>query len=127
MEFIIKAQFKASPKEVYDAWLDSESHSQMTGGEAHTSQVVGEKFSAWDGYIEGENIALKPYQEIVQSWRTNEFETEEEDSQIQLIITKVEHGTELKLVHTKLPAHGMQYKQGWEDNYFTPMTAYFSK
>ena len=125
LEFEVSAVIPASPIEVYKAWLDSKSHSQMTGGKAKVSAKVGESFQAWDGYITGKNLILEPGKRIVQSWRTSEFKDSEKDSQIELSLEPVKEGTKLTLRHTNLPAHGDQYEQGWVDNYFDPMKAYF--
>ena len=97
----------------------------MTGGEARVSALVGETFDAWDGYIQGRNLELEPYRRIVQSWRTAEFSPAEKDSKIEILLEPQDGGTLLILIHTDLPADGMQYKQGWVVNYFEPMNAYF--
>lgn len=125
MEFEITKIIRANPETIYKAWLDSKLHTAMTGGIAHCSDKTGESFTAWDAYIEGKNIALVPNETIIQSWRTSEFIDNEEDSQIELTLEEVENGTKITLTHTNLPPHGEQYKQGWEDHYFTPMKAYF--
>lgn len=126
MEFTVKTHIQASAKEIYTSWLDSEGHTKMTGGEASTSDKPGDSFTAWDGYIEGKNLALEPYKRIVQSWRTSDFEEEEEDSQIEILLHESEGKTELTLIHTKVPEGGDNYIQGWEDHYFQPMKSYFS-
>ena len=77
--FTLTAAIPASPREIYEAWLDSLGHSEMTGGEASMSDVVGADVSAWDGYISGRNLELIPGERIVQSWRTSEFADEHED------------------------------------------------
>tara|TARA_B110000046_G_scaffold58485_1_gene65541 strand:+ start:2113 stop:2247 length:135 start_codon:yes stop_codon:yes gene_type:complete len=41
----------------------------MTGIEATYSDIKGEAFTAWDGYISGVNIELAPYERILQKWR----------------------------------------------------------
>lgn len=114
-----------SPKEVYDAWLDSKQHSKMTGAKAKVSAKVGDTFEAWDGYITGRNLKLEPGKRILQAWRTSEFSDGEEDSQIEILLEPVKQGTRLTLRHTKLPAHGEIYEQGWVDSYFDPMKEYF--
>jgi len=126
MEFTLKAVIKATAKEIYTAWLDSEGHSKMTGGEASTSDKPGDSFTAWDGYIEGKNLILQRYKRIVQSWRTSEFEEGEEDSQIEILLSEAEGQTELTLIHTKVPEGGDNYIQGWKEHYFQPMQSYFS-
>lgn len=127
MEFTLKTKIKATAEAIYSAWLNSEGHSKMTGGLATTSAEVGARFTAWDGYIEGENLILEPYHRIVQAWRTTQFEAEEDDSEIELLLQETEGETELTLIHRKVPESGEHYKKGWENHYFQPMQAYFSK
>ena len=126
MKFVVTAELEASAKSIYSTWLNSIGHSEMTGGTAVISSKIGENFTAWDGYISGRNILLEPYCRIVQSWRTTEFTSAEEDSVIELILSEEGHKTRLTLTHSKLPDHGEQYIQGWEDHYFQPMKQYFS-
>src|ERR1700722_14961822 len=78
--FTLTTTIPASPKKIYEAWLDSLGHSEMTGSEANMSDQVGVQVSAWDGYISGRNLELIPGERIVQSWRTSEFDDEHEDS-----------------------------------------------
>lgn len=126
MKFTLKTTLPASARDIYLTWLSSEGHSGMTGGTADISDEEGTGFSAWDGYIEGKNLALEPYQRIVQSWRTSQFAEEEPDSQIEILLKERIEGTELILIHTQVPKTGEHYIQGWEDNYFEPMRAYFT-
>ena len=56
--YTLSAVIPASPAEIYQAWLDSIIHSEMTGGEANMSEEVGADVSAWDGYITGSNLEL---------------------------------------------------------------------
>ena len=44
----------APPAAVYDAWLNSRAHSEMTGSKASQSARIGAKVSAWGGYITGQ-------------------------------------------------------------------------
>lgn len=127
MEFTLKTKISASAKEIYITWLDSEGHMKMTGGEAKISNKVGDDFTVWDGYIKGRNIALEPHRRILQSWRTSQFEEKEEDSQIEIFLNEVDGQTELTLIHTNVPESGEHYKKGWDNHYFQPMKAYFSR
>ncbi len=126
MEFILKRSFNTTAKKIYDTWLSSEGHTKMTGGSAIISDIVGNKFTAWDGYIEGENIDLEPNKRILQTWRTSQFEEEEEDSKIEVLLNEVDGKTELTLIHTNLSESGEHYKNGWIDHYFEPMAKYFN-
>ena len=127
MEFTLKVIISATPEEIYTAWLSSEGHSKMTGGAATISDETGNNFTAWDGYIEGKNIQLEPYNRILQSWRTSHFKENENDSQLEILLTEIDGQTELTLIHSNLPESGAQYKTGWDNHYFQPMKAYFSK
>ncbi len=127
LEFEISIVIPAKPDEVYRAWLDSKGHSKMTGSKAKVSDKVGGDFSAWDSYISGTNLELKPGKKIVQSWRTSEFADSEEDSRLEITLAPTNGGTKLTLRHSNLPAHGEQYRQGWVDSYFEPMKEYFKK
>ena len=69
LEFTVSAIIPASPETIYEAWLDSDGHTKMTGSPAHATANVGGAFDAWDGYISGKNLELKPGERIVQSWR----------------------------------------------------------
>jgi len=123
--FEVSALIPASPETIYKAWLDSEGHSRMTGGEARMSSELGGEFDAWDGYIIGRNLELEYGKHIVQSWKTVEFDDGEPFSFIDITLTPEDNGTRIRLTHMNLPAHGSQYEQGWIDNYFEPMREYF--
>ena len=122
----MKEIFTVKPSVIFNAWLDSEEHSKMTGGEARCSNQVGGTFTTWDGYITGKNLALTNDKEIVQSWRTSEFGENDEDSKLTITLTELDNGTELRLRHSNIPKGQTQYKQRWIDHYFTPMKEYFA-
>jgi activator of HSP90 ATPase len=127
IEFIVSTVIKAFPEEIYEAWLSSDRHAKMTGGSANITAELGAEFEAWDGYIQGRNLALEPHKRIVQSWRTADFSDDEQDSQIEVLFEKKGDGTEVIIRHTNLPPHGRQYEQGWIENYFEPMKEYFER
>ncbi len=125
--FTLTTIIPASAQEIYDAWLDSLEHSEMTGGPATMSDEVGADVSAWGGYITGRNLELVPGARIVQSWRTSEFTDELEDSIITVTLEEVDDGTLLTLEHSNVPdAHRSYEEGGWQSNYFEPMVAYFA-
>ena len=118
----------ASAQEIYEAWLDSLAHTEMTGSEAIMSDEVGDEVAAWDGYISGRNLELVPGERIVQSWRTAEFSDAHEDSIITVTFEEVAGGTQLTLVHSKVPEEQKSYEEGgWQVHYFEPMKDYFGK
>ncbi len=122
----ISQVFNVAPEKLYQAWLDSDTHSKMTGGSAECSLEVGAEYSAWDGYIWGKNLELIENQKIVQSWRSAEFSDEDKDSILTVEIKALSDGKcELHLSHTNIPAGQTQYENGWVDNYIEPMMDYF--
>lgn len=126
--YTLTSVFPATPEEIYEAWLDSLSHTEMTGGEASMSDEVGAEVSAWDGYISGRNLELVPGARIVQSWRTSQFGDEHEDSIVTISLAEADDGTLLTLVHSNVPDEQRSYEEGgWESNYFEPMRVYFAK
>jgi activator of HSP90 ATPase len=68
---------------------------------------------------------LEPYHKIVQSWRSDNFKENEEDSQIEVTLSEADGVTELTLIHSKVPEDGEHYIKGWQEHYFDPMKAYF--
>jgi uncharacterized protein YndB with AHSA1/START domain len=125
IEFEISTFLPATPEEIYTAWLSSDGHTKMTGGQASITAKIGAEFDAWDGYIHGRNLELDYGRRIVQSWRTSEFEDNEPDSRLEITFEPVGKQTKLILKHTELPPHGGQYEQGWVESYFEPMKQYF--
>jgi activator of HSP90 ATPase len=98
----------------------------MTGSAAAVTPRAGCKFSAWEGYITGKTLELKPPSRILQSWRTTDFAKEEQDSLLEVLLEEVKGGTRVTLNHSKIPSgHGAEYRKGWIDFYFKPMKAYF--
>ncbi len=126
MDFALKTVIPATAEKIYKAWLSSDGHTKMTGGKAVVSDKVGERFTAWDGYIEGVNIKLEANKRIVQSWRTSQFEDDEQDSQLEIVLNEINGQTEITLIHSLLPQSGAHYQKGWDDHYFQPMKDYFS-
>lgn len=102
-QFTVSTELPASPQSVYDAWLNSEQHSEMTQSPAAASTEVAGIFTAHDGYINGINLELEDAQRILQTWRTSQFEGIDPDSSIEIILEKVANGTLLTLNHCHIP------------------------
>lgn len=124
-QFEMKREFPVPPSEIYNSWLDSVHHTKMTGGSAFISRNEGEKFTAWDGYISGKNIELIEETKIVQTWRTTNFNENDPDSEITIILEPIELGTKLTLNHKNIPDGQPDYEKGWDEHYFEPMSKYF--
>lgn len=127
MEFTVNTTIKAPALEIYNGWLNSKIHSEMTGGSAEVSNEVDKKFTAWDEYISGINLELKPGF-IKQSWRTTDFENDQEDSILEIHFKETKTGsTKITLHHYNLLEKDFSYKKGWVEHYFEPMKEYFEK
>ena len=128
LDFTVSDVIPATPKEIYDAWLDSRLHAKMTGGHPATiTAVQGERFAVWWGFITGKNIVLEPGKRIVQSWRTTQFEESDPDSQIDVLLEMVAGGTRVTIHHTNVPDRLTNYRDGgWQRDYFDLMKSFFS-
>ena len=126
--FTLSGIIPATPEQIYTAWLSSEGHSRMTGSKADVQEGSDGAFTAWDGYIWGKTLGTEPNRRIIQAWRTSEFPEDSPDSRVEILLEESGEGTKITLVHTNIPTGQAEgYKEGWEDFYFAPMRAFFSK
>jgi activator of HSP90 ATPase len=125
LEFTVSDVIPCDPFNLYEAWLSSEGHANLTGSPANASDQVDGEFRAWDGYIWGRNLELEPGKRILQAWRTSEFDKSAPDSLVEIRFEPSGKETKVTIRHWNLPADGTQYQQGWIDFYFSPMKAYF--
>lgn len=113
--------FKESPGEVYSILMDSKKHSAFTQSECKIGKKVGGKISAYDGYIEGENLELVPGKKIVQKWRSGDWPAGHFSKVIFEFMAKGK-GTELKFMHQGVPENDFKEKsEGWKEHYWEKM------
>ena len=121
----------ATPKRIYEAWLNSEEHTNMTGSTADVSAESGASFIAWDGYITGVNLKLEPFHRIVQSWRNSEFPEGVPASRLEIQLNRTRDqlaGITVIIKHTDVPdGQRDSLKKGWTETYFEPMKEYFAR
>jgi uncharacterized protein YndB with AHSA1/START domain len=117
--------FKASPKRVYDALLDSKQFSEFSGGApAEISRDPGGAVSCFGGMITGRNIELIPNQRIVQAWRAGNW------PEGVYSIVKFElkaQGSDAKLIlhHSGFPESSRDHlESGWHRMYWEPLKKY---
>jgi len=120
-----EVDFKAKPRDVYDAYLDSRRHARMTGLPARMSRKVGGQFVAGGDYISGTNVDLVPGKRIVQAWRGSDW-PEGAYSILRLDLKPKGKGSRVTVEHVGIPDKFREgVDQGWVDFYWTPMKAYF--
>ncbi len=125
MDFTVKTTIKATAKQIYKSWLSTQGHTKMTGETAYVSDKIGDAFTAEDGNITGKNLQLEPYRKIVQSWRSEKFNDEDADSQIEVILNEHDGATQITLTHSNVPKSCTHFEDAWNTHYFKPMKRYF--
>jgi uncharacterized protein YndB with AHSA1/START domain len=119
---------KASPKEVYEAYVDPKKHSEFTGSEATGKPVVGGKFTAWEEYIFGTFLELEDGKRVVQEWSSTDFPEGYGPSRLELTFCAVPKGTQIVMVHSNGPKEQAdETEEGWTEFYWDPMKEYFKK
>ena len=117
--------FDATPKEIYEMYMDSKKHSKFTGSKAKISRNVGGSFNVYQGSLSGKNVKLIPDKLIVQTWQCIMGDQEwprNHYSILTLKLSKTKTGTRLSLIQTDVPsACVMDIKNGWKEFYWEPM------
>lgn len=118
-----------SPKEVYDAWLDSRKHGEMIKGDAKIEPKVSGEFSIWEGSITGKTLELDPHNNrIVQAWRYDYDDWPKDHlSKITIEFTPYKNNQcKVLFEHIGIPIKYVdEIAQGWQDYYWEPMEEYF--
>ena len=128
----------ATPREVYEAYVDAKKHAVFTGANVKFEAKAGGKFDIWDGELTGENVKLVPGKKIVQKWRANDWpEGHYSDLKIELFGEgdgrrpggrSGSEGTKLKLTQENVPDDKAEdIDSGWHEYYWEPMKEYFKK
>ncbi len=119
---------KASPDDLFDAFLDSRKHSRITGAPARASRRIGSPFTAFGGALSGRNLMLVPGRMIVQAWRSTQFKAADADSILILTFNKLRGGTRTDLVHVNVPGHDHKgVTKGWPKYYWGPWKSHLAK
>jgi activator of HSP90 ATPase len=107
--------------------MDSEKHSKITGSDAKISRKIGERFSVYNGDIEGVNLELITDKKIVQSWRYSNW-PEDHYSTVTFSLKEIPDGTRLTFTQTGVPEEFYEdIRQGWRDYYWEPIKEMFKR
>ncbi len=134
--YVVTRVVLATPKRLFESWLDSREHGDMTGGQATIDASADGPVSLLDGAVLGRIVESEPNSLIVHELNTSgEWEAGS--------VTRVEvrlatgsnyggignpqdDGTTIILRHTGVDAGGVFSPDWWESRYFRPMDAYFT-
>jgi len=119
--------FKAAPRRIYEALLDSKQFTAFSGGRAAEIQPeAGGVFSLFAGHIVGRNLELAPNRRIVQAWRVAPW-PDGIYSIARFELLAQGPGTRIVFDHTGFPPEMAEHlASGWTENYWTPLRKYLS-
>lgn len=119
--------FKAKPSEIYSALMESKKHAKFSGAAAKISAKVGGKFTAYDGYINGENLELVKDKKVVQTWHAASW-PEGYYSKVTYSLKPFQGGAKLSFSHTGIPDTAYEsIKSGWYEHYWNPIKKMLEK
>lgn len=116
----------APAADLFDMYMDAETHAAFTGAPVKISDDAGSEFEAFGGLLKGTTLqTVKPFL-IVQSWRSVNFADDDPDSTLIISFTEEEEGEgRIDLVHLDVPDSDYQgVTGGWESRYFAPWLTY---
>jgi len=117
-----------TPHEVYEIFMDSQKHSQLTNSNAQISREVDGEFTVWDGSIHGKDLTLIPDKKIVQLWRAEDAGWPEGHfSTVTFIFTAQGDKTKLSITHKDIPVSDYKnVEQGWREYYLQALEKKFN-
>jgi activator of HSP90 ATPase len=126
-----EVDFKASPKRVYEALLDSKQFSEFSAqsGEfsaasAKIDLTEGGAFTLFDGYVTGRNVELVQDRRIVQAWHDKDWPAGVY-SLVKFELKSQGSGSHLVFDHTGFPLNSRKHlAAGWKSHYWDPITKY---
>ena len=126
----------ATPKRLFEAWLDSSEHGDMTGGRATIDASVDGPLSLLGGAVVGRIVESEPNHRIVHELNTAEAWEAGSVTRVEVrlatgsnyggIGNPQDDGTTIILRHTGVDPRGVFSPEWWESRYFRPMDAYFT-
>ena len=120
-------RFKAAPRAIYRALMDSKRHSAFTGATAKIDPKVGGRFAAWGPHLRGVHVELIKNKRIVQAWRARNWPTGHY-SIATFELKRAKTGTVLVFTQAGIPAkNAKSINAGWKSHYWQPLKKAFGK
>jgi uncharacterized protein YndB with AHSA1/START domain len=119
--------FSATPREVFEALINSEKHAAFSGAPAKIEPKPGGKFTCYGDHLEGTTLELKDNERIVQDWRAKDW-PKGHYSRVTFSLTPLADGRAslLSFVQTGVPSdHFESINRGWHTHYWLKMAEYF--
>ena len=133
--YSVKRIVPATPKRLFEAWLDSREHGDMTGGRATIDSSANGSIGLLDGAVVGRIVECEPNSLIVHELNTADEWKAGRATRVEVrlvtgsnyggIGNPQDDGTTIILRHTGVYAGGVFSPDWWESRYFRPMDAYF--
>src|ERR1700694_3409767 len=95
--------FDASPREVYRALVESKRHAAFTGARASIANKRGGKMSAYNGYVSGELLVLRPGQRLLPTWKSQTWPRGRAESILDIRLEPLGKKTRLTMIHSGVP------------------------
>ncbi len=127
--FNLSILLPASPAQIYRAWLCSPDLGIFLGDPAFVDPAPGGRFLARGGQVEGYLFDLKPFRQIVQTWRTPDLPRRCADSMVALMLETFAGGyARLTVEHVQIPGQLVAaYERAWREDYLESMRRYFAE
>jgi activator of HSP90 ATPase len=110
--------FAAPPTKVYEALVNMDRFSEVTGAPAGGASTEGGEFSAFGGHVTGRHVELVPDKRVVQAWRAKTW-PEGVYSIVRFELRADGAGTKLSFAHDAFPEDQAEHlAKGWKTNYW---------
>jgi activator of HSP90 ATPase len=120
-------RFKAKPRVIYQALMNSKKHAAFTGVPAKIDARIGGRFSAWGPHLRGVTVDLVKNKRIVQAWRAANWPAGH-FSIATFELKRAKGGTVLVFTQAGIPAkNASSINAGWKTHYWQPLKKAFAK
>ena len=125
---IIAASLPAPPEQLFDMYVDAQSHAAFTGAPVEITARSGAPFRAFGGALSGTVLHVEPKRLVVQRWRSSNWPEDAVDSVLIMTFWPEAGGGRIELVHANVPEEDFAgVSQGWEKYYWTPWRNYLQR